>query len=738
MKPSLLLILVSVCAFSRAQTVNYKLNASFEAGPANGVLREWNWYNSPGYEGGIDSTVSYSGKNAFYIKSTTSPNPAQYGAMGINIPARKGQQLTMEGYLKLEGVQNGLAGFYLAIIGKNGTIQKTDLSENGVSGTQPWKKYKVSIPLSADARTINVATVMAGQGKLWIDDITLSIDGKPFEQADTVSAPLAESDTSFSNGSSINEIAPSAATNAALVLLGQVWGFVKYHHPAVAAGNFNMDAELFRFMPIYLATAQPADQQRLLYNWVKKFGAVKTKKDTAISQKPFFETDISWLTERSLGKELHQLLSDIYHAERKNQHYYIAMAQGVGNPVIKNELPYAKMQFSDAGLRMLALYRYWNLIQYFFPYRNLLDENWNTTLERFVPRFAYATSEKEYKLALLQLIGSIHDTHANVWSNEPVLAEFFGKRYGPLSVVFVEDKPVVTGYLNDSLGKKTGILPGDVIEKINGIPAKELVQNRIPYFPASNLPTKMRDIGRDFLRSNDSTLSVTFNRDGKSFEKMIPTYTPMQVNVYKRYSAADTCFGMAAPGIAWIYPGKIKNTYLPAIKNELKNTKGLIIDLRCYPSDFTVFTLGGFLVPKSTPFVKFSFGGLLMPGAFYQGQQLNVAPTDSHTYKGKVVILINELTQSQAEYTTMAFRTAPGALVVGSTTAGADGNVSGFLLPGNVSTMFSGIGVYYPDGRETQRVGIIPDVECKPTIAGIKAGRDELMEKAIELLNKER
>ena len=735
MKYSTFLILLAVCTLSHAQSVNYKLNAGFEAGPANGVLREWNWYNASGYEGGIDSTISYSGKNSFYIKSITSPKPAQYGSMGINIPARRGQQLTMEGYLKLENVQNGLAGFYLAIIGKNGTIQKTDLSESGVSGTQPWKKYKISIPLSVDARTINVATVMSGQGKLWIDDITLSIDGKPFNQADTVSAPLAESDTSFSNGSRIDKIAPSPATNTALVLLGQVWGFLKYHHPAVAEGNFNMDAELFRFMPAYLA-GQSAEQQRLLYNWVKKFGEVKTKKDTAISSRPFLGTDISWLTEQSLGKELYKLLRDIYHTERKNQHYYIAMAQGVGNPVIKNEHPYAKMNFSDAGLRMLALYRYWNLVQYFFPYRNLLDEHWNTTLARFVPRFAYAASEKEYKLALLELIGSINDTHANIWSNEPVLAEFFGKRYGPLSIVFVEDKPLVTGYLNDSLGKKTGILPGDVIEKINGVPATELVQNRLPYFPASNLPTKMRDIGRDFLRSNDSTLSVTFNRSGKSFEKIIPTYMPREVNVYKRYTAADTCFGMATPDIAWIYPGKIRSAYLPAIKNELNKTKGLIIDLRCYPSEFVVFTLGGFLVPKSTPFVKFSFGSLQMPGTFYQGQQLNLTPTGSGTYKGKVVILINELTQSQAEYTTMAFRIAPGALVVGSTTAGADGNISSFLLPGNVSTMFSGIGVYYPDGRETQRVGIIPDVECKPTIEGIRAGRDELMEKAIELLNK--
>jgi C-terminal processing protease CtpA/Prc len=69
--------------------------------------------------------------------------------------------------------------------------------------------------------------------------------------------------------------------------------------------------------------------------------------------------------------------------------------------------------------------------------------------------------------------------------------------------------------------------------------------------------------------------------------------------------------------------------------------------------------------------------------------------------------------------------------VIGSTTAGADGDVSQFGLPGGLSTMISGLGVFYPDKKPTQRVGIVPDVEVKPTIAAIRAGRDELLEEAV-------
>jgi C-terminal processing protease CtpA/Prc len=72
------------------------------------------------------------------------------------------------------------------------------------------------------------------------------------------------------------------------------------------------------------------------------------------------------------------------------------------------------------------------------------------------------------------------------------------------------------------------------------------------------------------------------------------------------------------------------------------------------------------------------------------------------------VILVDEVSQSQSEYTAMAVRSAGGALVVGSTTARADGNVSQFALPGALRTMISGIGVFYPDKRLTQRVGIFP------------------------------
>ncbi len=168
----------------------------------------------------------------------------------------------------------------------------------------------------------------------------------------------------------------------------------------------------------------------------------------------------------------------------------------------------------------------------------------------------------------------------------------------------------------------------------------------------------------------------------------------------------------------------------------MENTKGLVIDDRNYPSDFPIYQLSNYLMPESTPFVKFTAGSFETPGLFTYGKAINVGSKLKSHYKGKVIILVNEISQSSAEYHAMAYRANPNATVIGSTTAGADGNVSIFYLPGGIRTMISGIGVYYPDGKETQRVGIVPNIEVKPTINGIKEGRDELIEKAIEVINK--
>lgn len=79
----------------------------------------------------------------------------------------------------------------------------------------------------------------------------------------------------------------------------------------------------------------------------------------------------------------------------------------------------------------------------------------------------------------------------------------------------------------------------------------------------------------------------------------------------------------------------------------------------------------------------------------------------------------------------MSLQTAPDVTIIGSQTAGADGNVCSFQIVKGFYTAFSGIGVFYPDKKETQRIGIVPDIEVKPTLLGVQQGRDEVLERAV-------
>jgi C-terminal processing protease CtpA/Prc len=195
-------------------------------------------------------------------------------------------------------------------------------------------------------------------------------------------------------------------------------------------------------------------------------------------------------------------------------------------------------------------------------------------------------------------------------------------------------------------------------------------------------------------------------------------------------------FQRLSDDVAYVKLSSIKVADVRRYMDATARTKGLIIDIRNYPSEFVVFALGSLLVDKATDFARFTRGDLSNPGAFHWDQVVTLHPQKLH-YTGRVVILVDEVSQSSAEYTAMAFRSASGAKVVGSTTAGADGNVSAIPLPGGLRSRIRGIGVFYPDKRLTQRVGILPDVDVTSTIAGIRAGRDEVLEEAVRLILKQ-
>ena len=112
-----------------------------------------------------------------------------------------------------------------------------------------------------------------------------------------------------------------------------------------------------------------------------------------------------------------------------------------------------------------------------------------------------------------------------------------------------------------------------------------------------------------------------------------------------------------------------------------------------------------------------------------------VASSNKWKYKGKTVMLIDHMAVSQSEHTGLFFEQMNNTVFIGSPTAGANGDVTRFEIPGGMILNFSGQGVWHADGRQLQRLGLQPHVVVRPTIKGIRAGKDEVLDKAVEWIN---
>jgi hypothetical protein len=519
-----------------------------------------------------------------------------------------------------------------------------------------------------------------------------------------------------------------------LVTLGKVWGFAKYHHPAITGGTLDWDAELRRIIPAVLAANGRAAGNIVISKWLAELGPPRTC--TACATIPLdlaIKPDTAWIyDQQTLGKALSAQLVAIYRNRSfSTAQRYVSLAPGVGNPVFTNENNYPESALPDPGLRLLAVYRFWNMIAYWYPYRDLISENWDKVLREFVPKVWAADDSISYRLALMTLVARINDGHANLWSalaNRPPA----GPNIVPVKVRVIEGKFVVAGYPDTVSGPATGLRRGDVILDVRGVSVDSLSKAVAPYYGASNEPARLREIANALTRGPPGTARIRIERDGSVTEVDAPRVpmTGVDFAAMSTHDLGGNAFQLLDPDVAYLKLSAVSAGAIPDYLKAAAGTKVFVIDIRNYPKAFVVFALGNHLVTEQTDFAMFTHGDLGNPGAFEWTPPVSLHPASS-AYQGQVVILVDETSQSQAEYTAMAFRSAPHAIVVGSTTAGADGNVSPIPLPGGLRAMITGIGVFYPDRRPTQRIGIIPDLVVRPTIAGIRAGRDEVLEAAV-------
>jgi len=730
-----ILCLINSCQRHNSGGAHERFNLDFE-NIKNGVPYAWNnnKYYANGYLFSLDSLTVASGKYSVSLEYNT--GEVGFSTWSFIIPnSYKGKRITLLGYIKTENVQYGYAGLWMRI---DPNVALDNMSAHGVKGTTGWKKYSITLALRPEAtEKIVIGGILQGKGKAWFDNFSLKIDGEDICALDPIASFPAVMDREFEKGSRIPNIILNSRNIEKIKQLGLIWGFAKYYHPSVAMGKHNFDFELFRILPKILKVDSKKAKCDIIIKWINGLGEIgEIDKNCTNSDKVYIKPDLKWINSHDFSPELVDLLFKIKNAKRRDQSYYLSK-KNAGNPSFDHEEKYENMKYPDTGYRLLALFRYWNIIQYFFPYKPLIEEDWEGVLKEFIPKFVKAKDETEYVLTVLEMIARIHDTHAQLYTPSSALINFRGARQALPKITFIDGAPVVTGFMNDSLSVQTSLELGDIILSIDNKPMKDIILEKLPYTSASNYTTQLRNIAAELMKSNEKYIDVEYLRDGNSAKTRLLTYSPNSDKelFFSTENKPDSCFIKLTPTISYLYTGAYRNSFIGNLWRYIKSSKGLIIDLRCYPAEFMTYSFGTLLVSKTTQFCKAATADVKHPGLFTFTFPGSIGMFNPFCYKGKVIILVNEETQSQAEFTAMAFRSVPNAVVIGSTTAGADGDASTIYLPGGLLTMISGIGVFYPDGKGTQRIGIVPDIEIHPTIDGIKTRRDELLEKAIETIN---
>jgi C-terminal processing protease CtpA/Prc len=400
------------------------------------------------------------------------------------------------------------------------------------------------------------------------------------------------------------------------------------------------------------------------------------------------------------------------------------------------------LAFPGPGERLVGLFRLWGAIEYFHAYPDLYGGSWGTQLERFIPRMEQAGDSVKYALAIAELMTHTHDSHGFVQA--PGLNAYYGGARLPLIARMIEGRPIVTHIVADSLAP--GVRPGDEIVRIDGEPMGERLNRVSRYVAASNKGALQRDALAAALRGHGPAATLVL----RGADARLRTVRVVRLETPAERPREKPATGRSGP-ILRLLPGNIGYADLDRLSSDMvdsmftmfRGTKGIVFDMRGYPNG-TAWQIAPRLTDRPrvaaalfTERIARSPRGILgneTDEALERSFVQYLPAGGDEPYRGWTVMLIDERTQSQAEHTGLFFEAANGTKFVGSRTAGTDGDVTNVALPGDILVWFTGLAVRHADGRPLQRVGLAPDIPARPTIRGIRAGRDEVLERALSYL----
>lgn len=405
----------------------------------------------------------------------------------------------------------------------------------------------------------------------------------------------------------------------------------------------------------------------------------------------------------------------------------------------QKDKPYAEMEFPTVEYRLLALFRFWNVINYFFPYKKHIDEPWENVLPRYIPKFESNKDVVDYQMTVREMVTEIRDSHGGT-RNANASQEKMGRFQPAIFVGYLEDKSVVTKVLDDKLPIKVG----DVVLTVDGEPVEKRREHLARYIASSTPQWLMRLVHfRLLLGQKDTVVNLRVQgADNQIREVALPrSQSIMDPKLAAVLQRTTPIIQVLPSGFGYVDLARLPAGDVDKMFDAIKNTPAVIFDMRGYPHG-TAWSIAPRLTEKKNV-VAAQFSRPLLEaknlsdseyaeGSFSFAQRIPERKGD--VYHGKVVVLINDDAISQSEHTCLFFESVTDVTFIGTPTAGANGDITFMVLPGNLQVSFSGHDVRHADGRQLQRVGIQPTIKVAPTIRGTIEGGDEILERAVKYL----
>ena len=533
-----------------------------------------------------------------------------------------------------------------------------------------WQMYEVAAEVPLDARGIAVALVLASEGQVFWDDVSLEAEG----------APAKIENSGFEEGEGLSGWDLDSSDQRA-----------GYH--AVPSEDH-----------------PKSGRRSLLLSW--------SRPERTSVPKPGETLTVD------LGGGVSAMIPLALYKDEKGTLPHVGE--------VKTPEPGFAPTGNDRTTRLADVALAWNVFQHFYPYFDVVQVDWPAELRKALNRAATDKDERAFKDTLRRMVAALQDGHGNAYTTvQPDVGHL------PLVWDWVEGQIVITAVAKDAADAVGGLRPGDVVVSVDGKPALEaLAFEEQTSSGATEQWRRWRTLQRMLIGTKGETVRVEARHpDGETVKATLAKTLP-SIGEGSVVEPEPEKIAEIRPGIYYVDIDRISDEDFEGAVDRLAAAKGIVFDLRGYPSGLSTVVIAH-LTDKPVDSAQWTVPIVTRPDR--QGWEWHVSnwavQPKAPRFKGKVAFVTDGRAISYAETYMGIIENYKLAEIVGGPTAGTNGNVNPFDLPGGYSVIWTGMRVLKHDGSRHHGVGIQPTVPVSRTLQGVIAGRDELLERAVAVVS---